>query len=79
MNRISNNGFTQSLNGILTLTDGLGTTIQNGEIITGDITGSDITGDTITGTSFKGSTVELTGNLTVDNNLTVNGTSKKYP
>jgi len=76
MNGYSNNGFTQSLNGILTLSDGGGTLISNGEIITGDITGGDITGATITGTSFKGSTVELTGNLTVDNNLTVNGTTK---
>ena len=42
MNGYSNNGFTQSLNGILSLTDGLGTTIENGQIITGDITGDDI-------------------------------------
>ena len=48
MNGYSNNGFTKSLNGILSLTDGLGTTIENGEIKTGDITGEDIIADTVT-------------------------------
>ena len=41
MNGYSNNGFSQSLNGILTIIDGLGTTIENGTIITGDITSDD--------------------------------------
>ena len=78
MNGYSNNGFTQSLNGILSLTDGLGTTIENGAITTGNITGSDITGDnitgdTITGATFRGTTVELSGNLTIDQDLNVDG------
>jgi len=71
MNGYSNNGFTQSLNGILSLTDGLGTTIENGEIKTGDIIGDDITSNTVTTTSLKSTDVELSGNLTVDNNLIV--------
>lgn len=33
-----NTGLSQSLNGIVSITDGLGTTIQNGSIITGDLT-----------------------------------------
>ena len=53
MNGYSNNGFTQSLNGILSLTDGLGTTIENGSIITGDITGDDIVASTVTSTYLK--------------------------
>ena len=48
MNGYSNNGFVQSMNSILSITDGLGTTIENGTIKTGDITGEDIIGDTIT-------------------------------
>ena len=73
MNGYSNNGFTQSLNGILSLTDGLGTTIENGTIKQVDITGDDITANTITTTTLKSTDVELSGNLTVDNNLTVDG------
>jgi len=75
MNGYSNNGFTQSLNGILSLTDGLGTTIENGSIITGDITGDDIISNTVTTALLKSTNIELTGNLTIDNNLNVNGTS----
>jgi len=71
MNGYSNNGFTQSLDGILSLSDGLRTLIQNAEKITGDITGSNITGGTITGSTFRGTTVELSGILAIDNNLTV--------
>jgi len=67
MKSYSNNGFTQSLIGILSLTDRLGTAIENGSIITSDITESDITGNTITGSTFRGTTVELSDNLTIDN------------
>ena len=74
MNGYSNNGFTQSLNGILSLTDGLGTTIENGQIITGDITGDDIISSSVTTSSLKSINHEISGNLTVDNNLTVDGT-----
>ena len=73
MNGYSNNGFTQSLNGILSLTDGLGTTIENGTIITGDITGEDIVSSTVTTASLKSTNHEISGNLTIDNNLTVGG------
>ena len=75
MNGYSNNGFTQSLNGILSLTDGLGTTIQNGEIITGNITGNDIISSSISTTTLKSLNHELSGNLIVDVNLSVGGTS----
>jgi hypothetical protein len=73
MNGYSNNGFTQSLNGILSLTDGLGTTIENGTITTGDISGDDIVSNTVTTTTLKSTDLELSGNLTIDNNLTVDG------
>ena len=49
MNGYSNNGFTKSLNGILSITDGMGTTIENGAITTtsmnvnGNITATGIT------------------------------------
>ena len=59
MNGYSNNGFTQSLNGILSLTDGLGTTIENGTIITGDITGEDIVSSTVTTASLKSTNHEI--------------------
>ena len=59
----------QSLNGILSLTDGLGTTIHNGQIITGDIIGDDITSSSLTTTSLKSTNHEITGNLTIDNNF----------
>ena len=75
MNGYSNNGFTQSLNGILSLTDGLGTTIENGTITTGDISGDDIVSNTVTTTTLKSTDIELSGNLTIDNNLTVDGTA----
>lgn len=73
MNGFSTNGFTQSLNGILTISDGLGTTIQEGQIVTGDITGQDITSDSVTTSSLTTTSLELTGDLTVDNNFAVNG------
>jgi len=38
MNGYNTTGFTQSLNGIVSITDGNGTTIENGQISTGDIT-----------------------------------------
>jgi hypothetical protein len=38
----SNNGFTKSLNGITTLSDGAGSTIQDGEISTVHLTLSEI-------------------------------------
>ena len=66
MNGYSNNGFTQSLNGILSLTDGLGTTNKKGEIKTGDITGDDITSNTVTTITLKSKDFELTGDLIVD-------------
>ena len=75
MNGYSNNGFTQSLNGILTLTDGLGTTIENGEIKTGDITGDDIISNTVTTTTLKSKDFELTGDLIVDGLTNFNNTS----
>ena len=75
MNGYTNNGFTQSLNGILSITDGLGTTIENGSITTGDITGDDIVASTVTSTLLKSTNLELSGNLTIDNNLTVDGTT----
>lgn len=73
MNGYSNNGFTQSLNGILSLTDGLGTTIENGTITTGDISGDDITSSTVTTTSLKSTSQEITGNLIVDGTTTFAG------
>ena len=73
MNGYSNNGFTQSLNGILSLTDGLGTTIENGTITTGDITGDDITSSTVTTTSLKSTSHEITGNLIVDGTTSLTG------
>ena len=75
MNGYSNNGFTKSLNGILSLTDGLGTTIENGEIKTGDITGEDIVSSTVTTNSLKSTSHELTGSLIVDENISVGGTT----
>ena len=53
MNGYTTNGFCQSLNGILTISDGLGTTIQEGQISTGDITGQEIVSDSLTTSSLK--------------------------
>ena len=50
-----NNGMNQSLNGILTITDGLGSTIENGKIVctnlnaNGSISATDISSNTING------------------------------
>lgn len=48
MNGYSNNSFVQSLNSILSISDGMGTLISEGKISTGDIKGEDIIADTIT-------------------------------
>ena len=42
------NSFDKSLNGIVSLSDGMGTLISQGQISTGDIKGEDIIADTIT-------------------------------
>lgn len=66
MNGYSNNGFTQSLNGILSITDGLGTLISEGKISTGDITGEDIVADTLTVTTLKVTDEDLINLNSVD-------------
>ena len=66
MNGYSNYGFVQSMNSILTITDGLGTTIENGTIKTGDITGEDITADTLTVTTLKVTDEDLINLNSVD-------------
>ena len=43
----------KSMNGIVSLSDGAGTNISNGQISTGNISGGNITGNTISGTSFS--------------------------
>ena len=43
----------KSMNGIITLSDGNGTIISNGQISTGNISGQNISGTSITGTSFS--------------------------
>ena len=65
MNGYTTNGFTQSLNGILTISDGLGTTIENGNINTNDITGDDIISNTVTTNTITAAEMDLTGNLNI--------------
>ena len=72
MNGYTTNGFTQSLNGILTISDGLGTTIQEGQISTGDITGQDIVSDSLTTSSLKSTSLELAGDLIIDGTVYAN-------
>lgn len=43
----------KSMQGIVSLSDGAGTNISNGQISTGNISGGNITGNTISGTSFS--------------------------
>lgn len=71
MNGYDTTGFTQSLNGIVSISDGNGTTIENGQISTGDITGEDIISDSLTTSSLKTTSLELTGDLTIDGTLFV--------
>ena len=73
MNGYNTTGFTQSLNGIVSITDGNGTTIENGTIQTGDILGDDIVSNTITSTLLKTTNLELYSNLILDNDLEVKG------
>jgi hypothetical protein len=81
------NGLNQSLNGILTITDGLGSTIENGKIICthlnaeGTITATDITSSSLNGINTanipdKTGTNTWTGTNTFNNNLP---TSTKVP
>ena len=42
--------YAKSMNGIVQLSDGAGTTIQNGQIITNDLSGNTITTNTLTTT-----------------------------
>lgn len=72
MNGYSNSsGFSQSLNGIVTLTDGI-TQIENGNITTtGDIISNDIVSSTFTTGSLKSDSHEVSGSLIVDNDLSV--------
>ena len=76
MNGYNTTGFTQSLNGIVSITDGNGTTIENGSIQTGDILGDDIVSNTITSTLLKTTNLELSSNLILDNDLEVKGSIK---
>ena len=73
MNGYSNSsGFSQSLNGIVTLTDGI-TQIENGNITTtGNILSNDIVSSTVTTGSLKSDSHEVSS-LTIDDNLLVNG------
>jgi len=75
MNGYSNNGFSQSLNGITSLSDGAGTIIQDGEIISNNITSDNLSSNTIITNSINTNGIELNNNLTLDNDLTVNGIS----
>ena len=75
MNGYSNNGFTQSLNGILSLTDGCGSIIENGEIISNNITSENLSSNTIISNSINTNGLEINDDLILDNDLTVNGNS----
>ena len=58
-----NNGLNQSLNGIVTITDGNGTTISDGQI-----TSKNMNVDTFTATNLSSNNLTVTGNLTLPNN-----------
>ena len=57
-----NNGLNQSLNGIVTITDGNGTTISDGEI-----TSKNMNVDTFTATNFQTNNLTVLGTLTLPN------------
>jgi len=73
MNGYNKTGFSHSLNGIVNITDGNGTTIENGKTSTGNIIVDDITSNKLTTTTLKSTYIEMSGDLTIDKNLTVDG------
>ena len=75
MNGYSNTGFTHTLNGIYSISDGAGTTIEGGEITTSNITTTDLTTINLTLSTFVCSgTATFNGNASFNANIDVSGT-----
>lgn len=59
--------YAKSMNGIITLSDGMGTTIQNGQVITLDLCGNTLTAQNATLNHLSLNDIDLFGSLTVEN------------
>ena len=79
--------YNHTMNGIITISDGMGTIIENNSIITGDISSNNITKmlgnislleTKTTNQSFSGSTTSFTGGLQVLGNVLIQGNTIQY-
>lgn len=58
--------YAKSMNGIVTLSDGMGTTIQNGQVVTLDLCGNTVTAGTANIGTLTLNDIDLNGSLTIE-------------
>ncbi len=58
--------YAKSMNGIITLSDGMGTTIQNGQVITLDLCGNTVTAGSASINSLTLNDIDLNGSLMIE-------------